>query len=90
MRVPFTALFEIRSDATIRTKVPVEVGGFRLNSGATFGRGALIGGLELGMLTHRDLIIQPHADCMEITAVQSRNGHLLSPSGPRRLAPAPT
>lgn len=61
MRVRFTEVFAVNGDGSISPKVPVVVGGVKLDPGMDFGRRVRLGNVHFAAVAGRDLEVDEQA-----------------------------
>ena len=61
MRVRFNELFTVNGDGSISPKVPVVVGGVKLDPGMDFGRRVRLGNVHFAAVAGRDLEVEEQA-----------------------------
>ncbi len=69
MRVPFSAIFNIRGNGTVSPRTPIEFNGAQLSTDDNFGEEESVGGTNLGTLKGHDLEVS------EANGLISIDGH---------------
>ncbi|HBD24536.1 MAG: hypothetical protein A2566_03720 [Candidatus Zambryskibacteria bacterium RIFOXYD1_FULL_40_13] len=57
-RVKFNDVFDEKPDGSLSPKVPIEINGVNFNSGTTFSKGVVFGGIDFHLYKNRDIAIQ--------------------------------
>lgn len=55
MRIPFSAIFDVKGNGTVYSRTPIELDGARLSTGMSFSEGISLSGTKLATLKDHDL-----------------------------------